>query len=416
MESRSFARAAVCCLMAAVPWPLLHAEAITLPEAVAEAQTQNPEFRLLTASAASARGAALATRTWDNPQLTIEPGVRRALEDTAFVTGFNGTLSITQNFKFPGKGALEKSLAETDVKLRQLAIEAFRFQIAAKVRRTFFQLLAGQEIIKARQAQVALAKKFIEAARSRAKEGYAGEFETLKGQSDLVTAQTILREAEGRAATARIALNTLLARPPNAPLSVSGSLDRLILRGEARDFTALALVRHPALRILDVQAEKAGLSLRRARLEPLPDLTAGPSIEYYRDEQIYSLSAELPLPLWNWNQGGIQTASAQQKQILAEIERTRREIAGGVATAAVALGVARDQSALYTPAFLDELRRFLAQAEEGYAQNTASLLTYLEAKRTYFDAQAASSETLGRTAAALADLEAAVGVPLDLNP
>jgi cobalt-zinc-cadmium efflux system outer membrane protein len=389
---------------------------LTLTEAIAEAQAKNPELLALESAVDSAKGGVTTARTWDNPGLTIEPGVRRALEESSFVTAFNGVLALSQPFKFPGKRTLEIAIAQSDVKLREIAIEAFRFQMAARVRRVFCQMLAAQKIIQARNEQAASAKIFVEAAQKRSESGYAGDFETLKSQADLITAQSALREAEGRVVTVRIMLNTLMARSPSSPLSLSGSLDNLNPQGGSHDFIGLALARNPALQALELEAEKSGLSLKRTRMENLPDFAVGPNFEYYKDEQIVSISASATLPVWDRKKGGIQAATARQKQTLAEIQRLRLEIGGGVTAAASNLAVARDQLALYSPAFLAKMRDFVSQAEEGYAQSATTLIIYLDAKRTYFDTLASYYETLGRVAESRAELESAVGVPLELNP
>jgi cobalt-zinc-cadmium efflux system outer membrane protein len=390
-------------------------ERLTLPEAIAEARTQNPQMLVLEAAVASARGAVVTAKTFANPELTVEPGARRALEDTSFAIGFNGVIAISQPFKFLGKRTLEIAIAQSDVKLRDIAIEAFRFQLAAKVSRVFYQMLAAQKITEARSEQVTFAKVFVESAKKRAESGYAGDFETIKSEADLIAANAALREAEGRVTTARIALNTLLGRPPSAPLAVSGSLENLAPRGEPRDFIGLAMARNPSLQALSIEAEKTGLNLRLTRMGNLPDFSVGPSVEYFKDEQIFSLSASVTLPVWDRKKGEIQTATAEQKRALAEIAQQRFEIAGEVTKAASSLAVARDQLALYQPGFFDKLRAFVRQAEEGYAQSATTLIIYLEAKRTYFEALTGYYEALGRVAESRADLESAVGVPLEIK-
>lgn len=388
----------------------------TLAEAIAEARAKNPEMLSLEASVASARGGVTAAKTWANPQLTLEPGARRALEDTAYVTAFNGAISLIQTFKFPGKRTLEIAMAQADGKLAEISLEAFRFQMAAKVRRAFYELLAAQKIAGARAEQVASAKVFVESAEKRAEGGYSGDFEALKSQTDLIAARAALREAEGKVAEARITLNTLMARAPTAPLEISGSLDNLIPKGRSGDFVVLAMTQNPALRALDIEAEKSGLNVRRARQERLPDISAGPTVEYFKDEQIYAVSVGFTLPLWDQNQGAIQAATGLQQKALAEIQRLRLEIAGEVTRAAAELNVTADQLALYPSGLFEKMRGFVQQAEEGYAQSATTLMIYLDAKRTYFDTLGAYYEILARAAAARGALESAVGAPLDSKP
>src|SRR4029077_16041973 len=169
---------------------------------------------------------------------------------------------------------------------------------------------------------------------------------------------------------ARVALNTLIGRSPSVPLSVSGSLDRAGTQPAARsEFLSLAMARNPSLRALGVQAEAAGLTLRSTRFGRRPDFAVGPQVEYTKDEQIYGLGVTIALPFWDLKKGEIQTATAEQQRALAEIERTRLEIAGAVEKSAENLDVARTQLALYTPEFLDRWKGFVGQAERSYAQN-----------------------------------------------
>ena len=71
------------------------------------------------------------------------------------------------------------------------------------------------------------------------------------------------------------------------------------------------------------------------------------------------------------------------------------------------------QLALYTPEFRSRLHALVEQAEKSYAQSATTLLIYLDARRTYFDTLADYNDSLAKAAGARADLESAVGVPLD---
>ena len=89
------------------------------------------------------------------------------------------------------------------------------------------------------------------------------------------------------------------------------------------------------------------------------------------------------LPFADQKKGEIATTTAEQQKALAEIEKTRLEITGEVVKSADALRIAREELALYTPAFLDKLKAFVAQAEQSYAQSATTLIIYLDAKRIY---------------------------------
>jgi len=392
------------------------ARAETLEQITAEALRSNPELRVLEQSVAAATGGVATARTLANPELTIAPGTKRIHEGGYSKSEFHGIFELSQLFKFPGKRALEISIAQREAQAREIALEAFRFQLRTRVRQTFYEGLAARKAFEVRTEQVNSARTFVAAAQKRVESGIAGDFETIKSQADLIAARKAEREAEGRVATARIVLNTLLGRSPERALEISGTLENVTPRGSLSDFTALALARNPALRMQMAAAEKAGLNLRLTRLGNRPDFAVGPAVEYSETEQIYGLSATIALPFWDRKKGEIQTANAEQRRVLAEVEKLRLEIRGDVTRAAQNLQLAKDQLALYSPEFLDRLRNFLRQAEQGYAQSATTLIIYLDAKRTYFDALTDYYEALGKVAQSRAELESAVGVPLELKP
>lgn len=316
---------------------------------------------------------------------------------------------------FPGKRQLLIAIAQRNVEISKLALEGLRFQLTTAVRKAFYEMLAGQQIAALRTEQIESAKTFYEAAVKRAEGGYASDFEAVKGQAELIDAQKLARTAQGQIASARVELNTLLGRNPSSPLMLKGSLQNAAPRGPTGNVVTLAMTRNPSLRTQEMQAQLAGLNLRKTRLGRRPDFALGPRVEYTDREQTYGFGATVALPLWNQSQGEIQTARAEEEKEIAAAEKLRAEIAGAVTKASATLAVAREQLALYTPAFLDKLKAFVSQAEKRYAQNATTVLIYLDAKRTYFDALASYYETLGHVATSRAELESAIGVAVDLT-
>jgi cobalt-zinc-cadmium efflux system outer membrane protein len=324
-------------------------------------------------------------------------------------------LELNQLFLFPGKRQLLVAMAQRNVAISKLALEGLRFQLRTAVRKGFYEMLAAQQIAGLRKEQIESAKTFYEAALKRAEGGYASDFEAVKGQAELIDAQKLARAVEGQIASARVELNTLLGRNASSPLRLSGSLQNAAPRGTTGNYVTLAMTHNPSLRTQEMQAQLAGLNLRKTRFGRRPDFAIGPRVEYTDREQTYGFGATVALPLWNQSQGEIQTAAAEEQKEIAAAEKLRAEIAGAVTKAGATLDVSRDQLALYTPEFLDKLKTFVAQAEKSYAQNATTVLIYLDAKRTYFDALASYSEALSHIAASRAELESAIGVPIDLK-
>ena len=390
-------------------------EAETLEQLTAEALRNSPQFRVLQASVASSEGGIRTAKSWQNPELSVAPGFRQFKEGPT-ESVFHGDFELNQLFLFPGKRQLLVAMAQRNVEISKVALEGLRFQLTTAVRKAFYEMLAAERISGLRTEQIESAKTFYEAAVKRAEGGYASDFEAIKGQAELIDAQKLARTAEGQIASARIELNTLLGRNPSSPLKLSGILRNASPRGTNENFVTLAMTHNPSLRTQEMQAKLAGLNLRKTRLGRRPDFAVGPRVEYTDREQTYGLGATVALPLWNQSQGEIQTALAEEQREIAASEKLRTEIAGAITKAAAMLDVAREQLALYTPEFLDKLKAFVSQAEKGYAQSGTTVLIYLDAKRTYFEALSSYYGTLGQLAASRAELESAIGVPLELQP
>lgn len=395
--------------------PSVSAGTLTLESAIAEAVAQSPAMQVIEADVDSARGEALTAQTKPSPELTFAPGLKHVREGDGSHNEFKGTLALSQQFIFPGKRELLVSIAERNIELRRLGVEGLRFQLTAAVRKAFYELLAAQSIVGLRRQQIESAQTFQQAATKRAASGYASDFEAVKSQGDVINAKKLLGAAEGQIAEARVELNTLLGRNPSAPLEVAGSLDDSAVERSLPDLIGLALAENPSLRVQAMQAEIAGLNVRKARLVRKPEISIGPSLEYSKSEQVFSLGATVSLPSKNYGRGEIQTANAEQRKVLAETEGLRREIAGAVAKSATQLATARSQLALYSPGYLNQLKVVVEQAEKSYAENATSLLIYLDAKRTYFDTLADYYEAIASVATHRAELESAVGVPLQFQ-
>ena len=110
------------------------------------------------------------------------------------------------------------------------------------------------------------------------------------------------------------------------------------------------MARNPSLRALGVQAEAAGLTLRSTRFGRRPDFAIGPQVEYTERTDLRPRRDDCASVLGS-QAGRNQTATAEQQKALAEIEKTRLEIAGAVTKATKDLQLAREQLLSTRPPF-----------------------------------------------------------------
>jgi cobalt-zinc-cadmium efflux system outer membrane protein len=127
---------------------------------------------------------------------------------------------------------------------------------------------------------------------------------------------------------------------------------------------------------------------------------------------VFSFGMSIPLTLWDKKKGPIATATAEQERAMGELEKLRQEILGRVTTAQQNLAAVKETLTNYTPEFLGRLKAALEAASQSYGEGRTPLLLFLETQRTYFETQASYFESLERLYESQAELESAVGVPL----
>ena len=385
---------------------------VTLEQLIALALTRNPELRVFEAAIAAAEGEVITAKTWENPELSTARRIARSTEPSQ-VEVLHGQIGLQQRILFPGKRTLLRAVAQKNVEVRQLALAGFRSQLAIQVRRAYYTLLATQQILPLREQRLTLAKTFVEAAKRKVDAGVAPEFEATKAEVEVVNAQTALRLAQAGVSTARTELNVLMGREPDEALLVRGTLSPDVRLPDARNLLEQTLARNPSLKIQEAEVERTGLNLRSVQKSRYPDFTVGPGFETEPGLQVFSLGLSMPLPLWDRKKGPIAVAIAEQERSLGELDKLRQEILRHVTTAGQNLAAVKEALTNYTPEFLERLRASLNAASQSYGEGRTPLLLFLETQRTYFETQASYFENLEKFYQSRAELESAVGVPLE---
>jgi len=161
-------------------------DAATLEQLTSEAWANNPEVRLFEAAVMGAGGELITSKTWNNPDVSFAPGAVHSKESgSPSRTGFHADFGASQTFLFPGRRALQKAVAEKAIESRQLALSAFRTQLAIQVHRLFYRLLAARQFVALRQRHLGLAQSFLEAAKKKVEGGFAPDFEQTKAEVDV---------------------------------------------------------------------------------------------------------------------------------------------------------------------------------------------------------------------------------------
>ncbi|MBI1813605.1 MAG: TolC family protein [Deltaproteobacteria bacterium] len=312
------------------PWgarALSAGEQLTLADALTRARTQ-PALRAAQAEVEAARARlAQAGLIQANPVITGDGAWHRTPPDTHV----DSAITLGQEVEVGGQRGLRLSSGQYDVDRAEHLFADKSRTVDGEVRRAFFGL-AATERRKALAAESAtIAKRVLETTQRRARAGDVGDLEVQLAQIESTRAAQAVATAETDRARAVARFATAIGADAQESLVIA-----------VADTTPAALPALPpedtlVTQALDTRPDLAAARAERARLEAEARLThrralvPNPTIRgFYRheqaNEQIVGGEIEVPLPVWNRDQGTEAALYANARGASAEADRLAREI------------------------------------------------------------------------------------------
>ncbi len=313
---------------------------------------------------------------------------------------------IGQEFVTANKLDLNRNSAAWRVKQVEQQLAAQRLRVLTDVRRGFYSVLVAQErLIVANELQgiaqqsVAKAKeliKFQEPATVLTQAEIEAELAAV-----LVDNFTTQQEAHWRRLAAVIGVPTLSLQRVDGQLSTDApkviwdqAVDRV--RRESPEVAAAA-----------AEVERSRWALHRADVESTPNVTLQTGV-FYDDsssDPFAMLQMSMPLPINDWNQGGI--AEAQANVIAAEqsVQRVELSLQQRLASVYQQYDQARKQALRYETTILQKARKNLDLNRQSYDSGQSSYLAVLTAQRSYSQARLAWLNALDQLWSATVQME-----------
>lgn len=400
-------------------WPgLLVAETMDFQKAQQHALFNNPSIRAAYHTIAEARGRLLQAGLWPNPEIDLA-----YRSDVVF--GGEGqdraAVALMQRLPWGGRLAGARTVSRVEVAIALAEVRDEERKLIQEVQKTFIEARAAAEKSGSLRTLIKSVDSLISLNETRRQAGQASAIAVNLGKVEKQGLRQRLVALEADEGAALATLKGSLGMPPDASLSVKGSLSEII--AVLRRGTAARKLYRPDLVRTALEADAAGAEIALARAEAWEDITVGVEYELERtldgpdliNENFLGVRVAIPMPVWNRNQGTIaeKTASqdrtrqmvmARQVAIEAEISAARLR---AVKSAAVATLIQKESLPL-----LDETRSVLESAiQTGQADTTEAItLTNQETEQRLFHVEALANEAL-----ALSEVEAALGVNTFLN-
>jgi outer membrane protein, heavy metal efflux system len=353
----------------------------------------------------------------DNPTLELAAGPRfegGTAGDVDFVA------ALSQPIEIGGERGRRVQAAEQLGAQLEADIQSRAWGVRLEVTRAYWAAVVARERVLVAQQLVQLADELRTVANRRLAAGEATAIEVRVAEVDLAEAERDVLEARQRLGAWRVRLAAASGHPVDAPPQVPVGLQRAGSVAPLARLLETARAQHPELR-----ARRAAVSEARARVEvaereawPKPVIGVQLSREGSRLGQadtVVLATLAVPLPLWRTNEGERQRARTDEAVNRADAQSAAHQLDAEVVEAHAALVAAEARIQLFTTAVEPQLEDGLQLLQRGFDAGELPLLGVTAARERFVAARVRALDAYDDYYRAFAELEYAVGRPLDLE-
>jgi cobalt-zinc-cadmium efflux system outer membrane protein len=389
------------------------AEGITVEEAVRLALQHNTALQAQQQTIAAAEGELRQARTFPhNPRLEWE-GIAGRERNEARRSARTFTAKLSQEFPLGGKWRQRRQIAAAGLDRAQWDVHNAQRELIKEVQETFYRILFLEDKRVFAEQAVALAQRLADIADARYHAGDSPQMDVNLARVEVHNVSRQRLAVLSQLTQARLTLNRLLGRLPDAPLTVSGTLDVPPQPFDLEGLRRQALQQRPDLRSRSAAIDAALAEVALARAQRVPDVELG--FVFEREEtgedvrQTFGGSIAFPLPLWNRHTGAI--AAAQARTRMAELERTALQhvVATEVATTVAELQQLRAAVQLFEDTILPQSRENLDLLQQAFAAGEIGVVQLVTEQRAFIDRHNEYLETRFAYRTSLVALESMVG-------
>ena len=373
------------------PRPASPQSGLTLGELEQIAAINNPTLAQAAARIEAARGKWIQTGLYPNPTIGYEAD--DVGEDGS--AGQHG-MFIGQQIVTAGKLQHRSAVVSHDVLQAELAWQAQSQRVLNDLRSTFYEVLVAQEVIRANEQLVEVARQGVKASENLRKALEVGEADVLQFQIEEDSAKLQLSTARSSHLSAWRKLSAVLGQPEKQPVHLLGDIGGNLRQLDWREVLSQLLAGSPELAEARVGVERARCAVGREFAERVPDVDVRATVRYNDavGNTVAGIEVGLPLPLFDRNQGNICRAEARLMAAESEVRRVELALQHRLAGAFSRYTDARQRVEKYTSEILPKAKTSLNLVRKGLQQGEFDYLTLLTTQRTFFRVNLACLDTL----------------------
>ena len=387
---------------------------LTLRDVVHLMLQNNPELASFAKEVRVREGVKIQAGKFRNPELAVESeDINANTRPNTRAAQFT-TIRFSQLIELGGKRSARINAASIGQELADRKYESKRLELIARVANVFTKVLAGQERLRLAENNMQLAQKVVTSATKRVEAGKAPPIEETKAKVAFSTTGIELEQTRRDLVAARKQLSLLWGNPSPQFKEVLGDLESRI---EIPTFEVLEQRIHENPIVLhsikNIEQHKALLEIERLRR--IPDITVGAGIRRYTqaDETTAIVNVSIPIPLFDLNQGNLQTANQRIGKAIDEQAATDLQLRSELIRAYEDLLAAQNEIKVLHDEVLPGARSSFDIANKGYELGRFSFLEMLDAQRTLFQNQVLYIRALTNYHRLINEIERLIASPID---
>lgn len=397
---------------------------MSLPAVVQEITASNPELKFYEAEIAVAKSRLRGSALRSDPELSLDVGRKRVRDMTGTLAG-SGTawsVSVTQTFEWPGRLALRKAIANSQVELAELGLSRFQNALAGKARTLAYTVHAANAKANAVREVAERFSALKETFLARDPAGITPLLETRVIEAGELALQRRATEAELAVQTALIELNQLRGASVDAPLRIKSPVLKLNDAPATAALMAAARENNFDYRARRLEVEQQGFEIRLARNERYPAISVSPFYSQERAgdrESVLGVGLSVPLPITQRSRNAVDVAEARRRQAEVAVIVAQRELEREVFTAALSFSTKLAETRRWAPESVTKFQEAAALSDRHYRLGAVPIATYMELQNSYLDAVEALLDTQREALEAGLKLQQITGLefnPVEISP
>ncbi len=335
------------------------------------------------------------------------------------------SLTLSQAIPFPGTLTQKAKVLESDVAIARIKVDKTVKAIVTKVSASFYELGYIQTAMTVAQANLALNRQMLEISENAYAEDKALFYDVSKARAQTAQLQYDLLLLKSLEKTEKTILNTLLNRPPEAPLGQAADTLPQKVVYSLEEVYDLAMAHQEDILMAEEQVNRSKQAVQLARLETLPAFKVGLFYAAIGDPDVPNPPADagndaigvqfgMNLPLWlGKNQSRTARALAEKGTAQARKTEAANQVLAGISRLWFKLENAGRLITLYEKELLPQAMSSVQTAETWFKQGQGGFADFLEIQATAYNFQLSLARARADYAKTLVLLEQAAGVILD---